>query len=159
MQREIIESLAKSKAKEYRLVSRAQMILELADGANNKEVARLARTNRHSVRLWRQRWIEASPQLTRAEQEGVAQQHLDPFIEQILSDLDRRGAPPKFTPEQIVQIVAVACERPAESGRPISHWTPRELAEEVMTRKIVASISTRSVGRFLKGSGVTTTSR
>jgi hypothetical protein len=60
LQREIIESLAKSKAKEYRLVSRAQMILELADGANNKEVARLARTNRHSVRLWRQRWIEAS---------------------------------------------------------------------------------------------------
>lgn len=135
------------------------MILELADGANNKEVARLARTNRHSVRLWRQRWIEASPQLTRAEQEGVEQQHLAAFIEQILSDLDRRGAPPKFTPEQIVQIVAVACERPAESGRPISHWTPRELAEEVMTRKIVASISTRSVGRFLKGSGVTTTSR
>jgi putative transposase len=159
LQREIIESLAKSKAKEYRLVSRAQMILELADGANNKEVARLARTNRHSVRLWRQRWIEASPQLTRAEQEGVEQQHVAPFIEQILSDLDRRGAPPKFTPEQIVQIVAVACERPAESGRPISQWTPRELAEEVMKRKIVASISTRSVGRFLKGRRVTTTSR
>lgn len=30
--------------------------------------------------------------------------------------------------EQIVQIVAVACEQPASSGRPISHWTPRELA-------------------------------
>jgi len=53
--------------------------------------------------------------------------------------------------EQIVEIVAVACELPASSGRPISHWTPRELASEVVKRGIVASISLEC-GAFLKGS-------
>lgn len=47
-----------------------------------------------------------------------------------------------------MQIVAVACEPHEESGRPISHWTPREVAEEVRQRGIVDAISTRSVGRF-----------
>src|SRR5262245_2695835 len=55
--------------------------------------------------------------------------------------------------EQIVQIVAVACEDPADSGRPVSHWTPREVAEEVRKRGIVETISPRSVGRFLKSGG------
>src|SRR5262249_61176449 len=60
------------------------------------------------------------------------------------------ATPATFTAEQIVQIVAVACEDPADSGRPVSHWTPREVAAEVRKRGIVATISTRSVGRFLK---------
>ena len=47
-------------------------------------------------------------------------------------------------------ILAVACEPPENSGRPVTHWTPRELADEVIKRGIVASISPRQVGRFLK---------
>jgi putative transposase len=47
----------------------------------------------------------------------------------------------------------VGCEDPADSGRPVSHWTPREVAEEVRKRGIVETISTRSVGRFLKSGG------
>jgi putative transposase len=52
----------------------------------------------------------------------------------------------------------VACEDPAASGRPISHWTPREVAEEVRKRGIVETISTRSVGRFLKSGRFTAAS-
>ena len=55
-----------------------------------------------------------------------------------------------LSPEQIVQIVAVACEPPEKSARPISHWTSRELADEVKKRQIVTAISPRTVGRFLK---------
>ena len=72
------------------------------------------------------------------------------MIEAVLTDTPRSGTPATFTAEQIVQIVAVACEPPAESGRPISHWTPREVADEVRKRGIVETISTRSVGRCLK---------
>ncbi len=57
---------------------------------------------------------------------------------------------PTFSAEQVVQIVALACEPPPDSDRPVSHWTPRELAEEAVTRHIVPTISPRSVGRFLK---------
>ena len=46
--------------------------------------------------------------------------------------------------------MAVACEPPEKSGRPIDHWTGRELADEVKKRQIVNDISPRSVGRFLK---------
>jgi transposase len=72
------------------------------------------------------------------------------MIEAVLTDTPRSGTPATFTAEQSVQMVAVACEPPAESGRPIRHWTPREVADEVRKRGIVETISTRSVGRFLK---------
>ena len=41
--------------------------------------------------------------------------------------------------------MAVACEPPGDSGRPLSQWTPRELAEEAVQRGIVPSISARTV--------------
>jgi hypothetical protein len=47
--------------------------------------------------------------------------------------------------------MALACEDPQASSLPISHWTPKELANEAIRRGIVSSISPRSVGRFLKG--------
>ncbi len=34
-----------------------------------------------------------------------------------LADAPKPGAPPKFTPEQICQIIALACEKPADCGR------------------------------------------
>jgi putative transposase len=71
-------------------------------------------------------------------------------VHELLRDAPRPGAPGTFTPEQICQIVAVGCEPPADSGRPVTHWTPTELADEVVKRGIVSRISPRSVGRFLK---------
>ena len=48
------------------------------------------------------------------------------------------------------------CEPPDQSGRPLTHWTPRELADEAVERGIATSISVRQVGRFLKGGGAST---
>jgi hypothetical protein len=73
------------------------------------------------------------------------------FIEhEVLADKPRSGAPPTFTPEMITQIIALALQDPEEVGRPITHWTPAELADEAVRQGIVASISPRTVGRFLK---------
>jgi transposase len=44
----------------------------------------------------------------------------------------------------------VACEPPEKSGRPITHWTAAELADEVSQRGIVESISPSQVGRYLR---------
>jgi putative transposase len=151
----VLERIAKSRSKEYRLVQRAQMIIEMASGANNKEVARRTRSNRHTVRLWKNRWLEARWRLK--DGEAAEQRVLSKMIEDLLSDEYRSGTPPTFTPEQVAHIIAISCEKPADSERPISHWTPRELAQEAMKRKIVESISTRSAGRFLKGDGITAT--
>jgi putative transposase len=103
-----------------------------------------------TVRLWRNRWNEAVPTLRQAEQDNATEPQLLALLEGIFDDDERSGAPATFTAEQIVQIVAVACEPPEKSGRPISHWTYRELADEVIKRKIVPDIHPTTVGLFLK---------
>ena len=113
---------------------RAQIILYLADGHNAHEVARLLETSRLTVRRWRRYW------LTRR----------NCSVHERLQDTPRPGTPTTFHVEQWCQIMALACEPPADSGRPISHWTPRELADEAMKRGLVERISERHVVRFLK---------
>ena len=108
--------------------------------------------------LWRERWREESEKLAAAEEQQVTDKKLMALIEQILSGRRRRalgerqrpGTTKSFTVEQVVKIVAIACESPEKSERPVSHWTPSELADEAIKRGIVEKISPRSVGRFLK---------
>jgi putative transposase len=113
-------------------------------------LARTQNLDRGTVRYWRGRWVELASKLTSAETSEISDEDLRGFVLTGLSDLPRSGTPPTFTAEQIVQIVALSCEEPARSARPISHWTPAELADEVIKRKIVDSISPSSVARFLK---------
>jgi putative transposase len=127
-------------------------------GLSNTVISQKVNLHRHQVRYWRQRWQTAEQHLKELESEGISQKQLLGEVHATLEDEPRSGAPSTFTVEQIVAIVAVACEVPEGSGRPISHWTPRELAEEVVRRGIVSSISPRSVRRFLKRSQLTTSS-
>lgn len=83
---------------------------------------------------------------------------MESLLVEVLSDQARSGAPAKFTAEQVCQIIALVCEKPEESGRPINPWTARELADEAVQRQIVRSISATHVERFLKRGGVTTAS-
>lgn len=118
-------------------------------GVAISEIARQVGKDRVSVRLWITRWRESYPLLERAEQEGVGKKKVAAIMVETLSDAPRSGAPGKFTPEQLVAIIATACEPPELSGRAVSHWTPYELADEVIKRAIVVSISPRTVGRLL----------
>ena len=102
------------------------------------------------VRLWRGRWAAASETLLAAEVEGD-DRAVAAIIGGVLADEPRSGAPAIFTPEQLCQIMALACTPPAEAERPIDRWTPRELADEAVARGIVTRISPTTVGRFLKG--------
>lgn len=86
-----------------------------------------------------------------AEAAGDADKVLLARIEALLDDALRPGAPGDFSAEQLVQIISVACESPGDLGRPVTHWTSRELADEVIKHSIVKSISPHTVGRFLEG--------
>lgn len=46
--------------------------------------------------------------------------------------------------------MAVGCEPPDNSGRPITQWTNEELRDEVIRREIVDDISASQVGRYLR---------
>lgn len=135
------------------VAQRARMILLAFDGLANEDIARQVGCERHAVGPWRRRWAEAFQRLILVEccEKPSA---LPNAITELLSDRPRSGSPGKFTAEQVTQILAVACEDPEASGRPVTHWTPRELADEVVKRNIVASISARQVGRFLKSGRV-----
>ncbi len=148
-QQDVLQRIQRQQTADQRLVRRAALILALAAQPCIEAVARRLGLTRVTVRAWRDRWLEATEALKRAEQERTPQQ-LRKLVELILDDAPRPGKPATFSPEQIVQIIAVACEPPEQSGRPISHWTSRELADEVQKRGIVATISPRSVGRCLK---------
>jgi putative transposase len=148
-QRACLEQIARRQTHPQRLVRRAKLLLALDAGAHNSPMARQMHLNRGTVCLWRQRWLALAAKLAQGEVEGRSDKALTTRIETVLSDTPRPGTPAPCTAEQIVQIVAVACEPPEESGRPISHWTPREVAAEVRQRGIVATISPRSVGRFV----------
>src|SRR5437764_1333035 len=71
---------------------------------------------------------------------------------QVLTLLDayRPGKPATFSPEQIVKLIAVACERPQDCGRPITRWSSRELAAEVVKRGIVKTIARSTISQLLK---------
>jgi putative transposase len=149
-QQAVLQRLLRRQTADQRLVRRAAILLALAADPGVEATARRLGLTRLTVRLWRDRWLRAAPQLREAEQETTPEPALLGLIEQVLADAPRPGAPATFSPEQIVQLVALACEPPEQSGRPIDHWTARELADEVKQRGIVRAISPRSAGRFLK---------
>ena len=98
----------------------------------------------------RDRWRAAESRLQVIEATGKPKLP-GQAIEVLLTDAQRPGAPATFTFEQFMQIMALACEKPEAAGRPMSTWTPRELADEAVKRGIVERISPRTVERFLKG--------
>ena len=137
-ERKDLEALVRAGKTPQRIVFRARIILTLAEVRNVTDAAERLGTRRETARIWRQYWVERAGLPTRGR----------------LEDAERPGTPPTITAEQWCKILAIACEPPEKSGRPITHWTPRELAEEAITREIVTSISTRHVGRFLKSGRV-----
>jgi putative transposase len=148
-QRVALEKYARSRLAPQRLVERCRIVLLSADGVENAEQGRRLGIDRQRVRRWRVRWSSAVARLTEAEEKGASAEEFSDLLVEVLSDDPRSGTPPTFTPEQVASIIAVACEPPNESGVPVSHWTPLDLAVEVMKRGIVTSISVRQVRRFL----------
>lgn len=118
------------------------------EGQSNQHIAAEVGLERKQVGLWRRRWRDAWDDLTRLE--CVEPRQLHAAVREVFRDAPRAGAKGKFTAEQVTQILAVACEPPEQSGRPITHWTSKELRDEVVGRRIVLDISTAQVGRYLR---------
>ena len=142
-ERNELNALVRAHKTSQQVASRACIILLLAEGFTAPEAARRLETTRTTVRLWRRHWFE---------------RRAAAVIERLQDD-PRPGAPLTFTAEQFCQLIALACEPPELSKRPISHWTPRELADEAIKRNIVERISPRHVGRFLKSGRVEAASK
>lgn len=147
-QHNVLQQIRHSTTAPQRLVQRVGVILMAFTGSLNVAIAQNLGLTRKQVGLWRRRWQQSFDALVAIEcRETKATFRRS--IEEVLSDAPRSGSPGSFTAEQVTQILAVACEPPKLSGRPINCWTHRELADEVIRRGIVPSISGSQVGRYL----------
>jgi transposase len=148
-QQEILQTLSRSVTAPSHFRQRASIIVLAFDGLRNQDIAARVGLTQRQVGLWRRRWANAWNKLIDIEC-CESRAALRRAIEAVLTDAPRPGAPGKFTPEQVTLILAVACEPPEKSGRPITHWTVQELTDEVIQRGIVASISPAQVYRYLR---------
>jgi putative transposase len=158
LQLDILEQMVRRTTSAQRLVKRAQIILEAFKGTSNTKISQHQHMDYETVRRWRDRWRAAESRLQAIEATGEPKL-LRQAIEVLLTDAPRPGAPGTFTLEQFMRIIALACEKPEAADRPVSSWTPRELADEAVKRGIVEQISPRTVERFLKGERFTAASQ
>ncbi len=149
--KKVLEHFIRCSKSSQSLVERSKIILSLASGKKKKQVAREEEVDKKTVKKWCNRWNEGVEQLVECENNpDLTPKEYSQKIVEVLSDSPRIGAPGNFTPEQIVGIVAIACEVIDDSEKPVSRWTLKEIAEEAVKRKIVDSISIGSVWRFLE---------
>ena len=134
-----LRMLVRGHTTRQQIAKRARIILLAGEGKNNSVIGREVGVSRLMVKQWRERWLSLEP--IPLEELGV---------EERLEDLPRAGGPVRITADQRCQLEALACEVPEKSGRPISQWTGREIADEMIARNIVDEISPRHAARLLK---------
>ena len=140
-ERQGLEKLIQRHQVGQQIALRARIVLAAASKQKNQAIAQAYNVTLDTVRLWRNRWVKL---------QDMALDDLS--LEERLQDAPRPGAPARITADQRCQIEALACEKPEESDRPITHWTAREMADELKKRKIVDNISPRHAARLLKRS-------
>jgi transposase len=104
---------------------RARIVLAAAGGLSNAAIAVRLGVCADTVRKWRRRFCS----------QGMAG----------LVDQPRSGRPPQFTPVQVAQVKAIACELPATRGLPLSRWS----SIEAIAAGIVVDVSASTVRRWL----------
>jgi hypothetical protein len=137
-ERQGVEALVRRHTTPQQVALRARLVLAAAAGLN-AQVARQEGVDVETARLWRGRWLGLRP---------IALADLS--VAERLADAPRSGKPSGIAAEQVCQIGALACEAPGAAGRPISQWTGREVADEIVARGILPAISPRHAARLLK---------
>jgi transposase len=130
-----LRQLKRAGKTERRLADRARTILWTADWVAVDEIARRLDCHRQTVINWRGRYRQQ-------RQQGLS-------VREALLDRARCGRPSKFSPLEVTQIKAVACEQPAKLGVPLSRFSLSEVTDWVVKAKIVPTISGSSVWRLL----------
>jgi transposase len=124
-QREVLESLASSRAAAYRLVQRAQVLLLAADGVSNSEISEVAGVSRPTVLAWRAQF----------EKDGLVG-----FGEVAKG----RGPKPSISDEKVAEIVDLTLHSTPEGE---THWSCRSMANKV-------GVSSASVQRIWSARGL-----
>jgi transposase len=124
-QRDVLESLASSRAAAYRLVQRAQVLLLAADGVSNSEISEVARVSRPTVLAWRAQFKKDGLVGFGAVAKG-------------------RGPKPSISDEKVAEIVDLTLHSTPEGE---TQWSCRSMATKV-------GVSSASVQRIWSARGL-----
>ncbi|MGB5834573.1 MAG: helix-turn-helix domain-containing protein [Thiohalocapsa sp.] len=134
-ERKTVQALVDAPSTAQGLARRARIVLLAnGDGWSNQAIAEKLAIHKSDVSFWTKRWLERGS---------------EPVVER-LRDRPRSGRPPRIDADAWCRIMAMACEPPETYDRPISHWSSRELAEEVCTQGIVEHLSAGHLRKVLK---------
>jgi len=138
------------------IVLRSKIILMSAEEKTNSQIAEAVGTTYSTVSIWRNRFYNSIDMIAQTEEyDGPdSETKLANVIKSVLSDKQRPGKEPRFTPEQIMLVNELACKNPKDFGYELSCWNLASLAQEAVRQGIVESISVASVQRFLKFAGL-----
>ncbi|MGH3885214.1 MAG: IS630 family transposase [Pseudonocardiaceae bacterium] len=124
-QREVLETLASSRAAAYRVVQRAQALLLAADGVSNSEISEVVGVSRPTVLAWRGQF----------DKDGLVG-----FGEVAKG----RGRKPSISDEKVAEIVDLTLHS-TPAGQ--THWSCRSMADR-------AGVSSASVQRIWSARGI-----
>jgi transposase len=113
--REMLMRISKSRTEEARRVERARILLMAADGNGDKKIAKEVGLNKNSIH------------------NTVAKFHAM-GIQAALSDLSRKGRPPRIDGEAKAWVISQACIKPQELGYAQELWTIQKLTEHIRSR-------------------------
>jgi hypothetical protein len=133
-ERHRLKKLARGHKSPSRDKLRARIVLDAARCLSNAQIARRCAVTVDTVRKWRGRF---------------AAEGLDGLV-----DRARSGRPPMFTPVQIAEVKALACQLPAETGAPLSVWSCPDLAREAVGAGIADALSASTVRRWLAADAI-----
>lgn len=134
-ERSELEEIIRKQNSPQNIAKRAKIIVKAnVEIKGNREIAREMEISPCDITLWTKRWIEG----------------FNLAVIERLSDAPRSGFPSTISSEQWCKIIAVACETPETYGIPTTHWTNKELSNQVIKQGIVEKISPSYIGRILK---------
>lgn len=158
-QRKLLVQLSNAHGTAQQIAKRIKILLLAHQGLSHTQICTQAGVSYKTVLNWRERWQSAYEQLSVYASKGsvkdISDQELSKHLLDLLRDLPRSGAPKVFTLEQRQQLVALACDKPATHGIPISDWTHEMLAKTAIAKGIVDSISASHLGKILKKKSLT----
>jgi len=155
--RSVIKILLRSDTAKIAEFRRARIIFFYHDGVTNfSRAAKQLGYSRDTLREWYLRgkvinevWSERVANTMKEHGHAGEELRKLRLLKELIADRPRSGTPCTYTPEQYTGIIALALKEPAEFNRPITHWTARELCDEVHLQEIAPGISPRQVKRFL----------
>ena len=158
LQIQILEELINASLTPKNVVVRASIVRMFVQGVAPTPISRTLCISYPTLYKWQNRWMKATADLNKIETRS-SKSELKKAILDVLKDGYRSGAPPKFTEDQVMKILALACKSPESEGLPISHWSCTSLAEHAKKLGIVDSISPKQINNFLKSGGIKTSQK